>query len=447
MSCRTTDLQDFAYGFLDEANERRVREHLAGCARCRAEFERLDSEKNLLTRAASSAVPVAARSRSGWVAAVPVGLAAALLLSLLGILITREPDQKPDPEVSNSSPAAQQKEVQKTKQEQDDPDTKKKAPKPAIKKSPPPSVKKTPKPVIKKKPAPAPKKGDPNQDRRSKIQRDLDFFVELLQLSKDPKVQAKLQEKIAKLNQELKLLSPKGLKTPTVKKGDPDSDRRAGVKRKLNEIYKKMKMAKDPTVRAKLEDQAAQLGQELKLLSQGTRSKVNIKRVELRLRENPDDVNALLERATWYIDNGKGAAAMPDLDRAIRLKPDLAPAYLKRAVAYAFTGQMEGAQKNLMRGEDLDPNDRKGIAYARGLIKKLSGAGRPQARSAKEIKFQIRALEDRLEELRAMAADADFPVADRKRAGDEGARVQAEIDRLNADLKNAPLDPGGKRKK
>jgi anti-sigma factor RsiW len=50
MACRTVDLQDLAYGFLDPDAEARVRDHVAGCARCRAELRAPRGEKRIARR-------------------------------------------------------------------------------------------------------------------------------------------------------------------------------------------------------------------------------------------------------------------------------------------------------------------------------------------------------------------------------------------------------------
>src|SRR6185436_18023756 len=51
MECRIVDLQDLAYGFLDADAALRVRDHVADCARCRADFARLEAERNRLAGA------------------------------------------------------------------------------------------------------------------------------------------------------------------------------------------------------------------------------------------------------------------------------------------------------------------------------------------------------------------------------------------------------------
>jgi tetratricopeptide (TPR) repeat protein len=164
--------------------------------------------------------------------------------------------------------------------------------------------------------------------------------------------------------------------------------------------------------------------------------------VELRLQSNPDDVTALVDRATWHLDNGKAEPAMKDCERAISIKPDFAPAYLKRAIAHAMMGHQSEAFADAKRGEQLDMKAGKMIDETLRTIKKLTGnKGGERRQTAADLENQIATLRDRLEELRSMSANADLGAADRERAGRDADRVQAEIDRLTADLKNRPAEP------
>src|SRR6185436_1860712 len=100
MACRTVDLQDLAYGFLDPDAEARVREHVAGCGRCRAELARLEGEKRILAGAAASVA--GPRERRPL---VPLAFAAALILGLLWLL----KPAGPGPSESIAVPGAQDK--------------------------------------------------------------------------------------------------------------------------------------------------------------------------------------------------------------------------------------------------------------------------------------------------------------------------------------------------
>src|SRR5215831_899324 len=103
MECRIVDLQDLAYGFLDPDAATQVRRHLSTCARCRADFARLEGEKDRLAGAAARLT--APRDRRTL---VPIAFAAALLLGLLWLLLPREPRRT---EVV-AIPAAQEKKFQ-----------------------------------------------------------------------------------------------------------------------------------------------------------------------------------------------------------------------------------------------------------------------------------------------------------------------------------------------
>ena len=79
-------------------------------------------------------------------------------------------------------------------------------------------------------------------------------------------------------------------------------------------------------------------------------------------------------------------------------------------------------------------------------IKKLTGT-KERKTSAGDLEQQIAGLRDRLEELRAMSANADLAPAERERATRDAERVQAEIDRLGVELKSRPAEPEKKVEK
>src|SRR6185295_966029 len=113
MECRSVNLQDQVYGFLDPDVEARLRDHLAACARCRADLARLAGEKE---RLASAAAPARVRD---WKTLVPLAFAAALLLGLLGLLIPRPPA----PVEVVAMPGAQEKGAKASKELPDDEDS------------------------------------------------------------------------------------------------------------------------------------------------------------------------------------------------------------------------------------------------------------------------------------------------------------------------------------
>jgi len=391
MSCRPGDLQDLAYGFLDEEDEDRVRDHVDLCPRCRESLGRLEAEKNVLARASRLAAAPSARWRT---AVVPLGFAAALLAGLLWLLAP--PSSQPVAVTAGAAPAGQE-------------EKKKGAPKPADEES---------------------------------LEAELKRLNEALAKTSDPQEGGRIKTVIADLNVELnRLREGKSEKPPDKKpvgKGKPDP-----AKMELEGLYKKLKVEKDPEERMRLEKRIQELGQDMKLADAGAKSAVNPKEVELRLQKNPDDVEALVLRAVAHLDSGKAQPALKDLDRAIELKPDFASAWLKRGLAYAMKGEFERAWKEAKHGEELDLKAGKEIDATFTAIKKLQGASQEKLRRpiGADLEQRVAALNDRLAELRAMAASADLADAERDRARRDAQRVEAEIDRLKADLKNLPPEP------
>jgi anti-sigma factor RsiW len=345
MECRIVDLQDLAYGFLDRDDALRVRDHLDGCDRCRADFARLDAER---TRLAGAAVGLSRpRERKSL---LPMAFAAALLAGLLWLLIPREPAPAPV-----AVPAAQDKT------------------------SP---------------------KGVP--DDEESIQKEIIRLDAALKTTTDEQERSRIKTTIG----DLKIRLQRAMRAK--------SDQTA-MKEKEGEPKKPVKGKVEPEPAPKMA--------------------INPKDVELRLQSNPDDVAALVDRATWNLDNGKPEPAMKDLERAITIKPDFAPAYLKRAIAHAMTGHASEAWADAKRGEQLDLKAGKMIDDTLRTLKKLTGAKGDRKQSPADLANQVATLRDRVEELRAMAANADLSAADRERAGRDAERVQAEIDRLTADPK------------
>jgi hypothetical protein len=395
MACRIVDLQDLAYGFLDPDGEARVREHLAGCERCRADLARLEGEKRLLAGGAVRAT--APRERRPL---VPLAFAAALVLGLLWLLLPRDPA----PAGTVLLPGAQEK----GRAAKEVPDTED-----ALKSE------------IARLDAALARTSD--EEERYRIKTTLgDLQIRLERLARKD-AQAAVKEKHE---------SPK---KPLVKgKAEPE-DGNPKLKMAMKETLEKLKMTQDPGERKRLEQTLRDIERELKT-AEPVRVPVNLKEVELRLTANPDDVAALVDRATWNLDNGKAEPAMKDLDRAIAIKPDHAPAYLKRAIAHAMLGRQSQAWQDAKRGEELDMKAGKMIDDTLRAIKKLSGNKERRVTTA-DLENQIAGLRDRVEELRSMAENADLPAADRERARRDADRVRAEIERLAAEVQAAPAEP------
>ena len=353
MECRIVDLQDLAYGFLDRDDALRVRDHLAGCGRCGADFARLEAERGRLAGAAAGIA--APRERKSL---MPLAFAAALLAGLLWLLVPREssPGPKPDP-VGVAVPAAQDKTAPK---------------------------------------------GVP--DDEESLQKEIARLDAALKATSDDQERSRIKTSIG----DLKIRLQRALRA----KNGPTA-----MKEKEGEPKKPVKGKSEPEP------------------SPAPKAAINLKEVELRLQSNPDDVGALVDRATWSLDNGKAEPAMKDLERAIAIQPDFAPAYLKRAIAHAMMGRASEAWADAKRGEQLDMKAGKMIDDTLRTIKKLTGSKGERKQSSGDLANQIATLRDRLEELRAMAANADLSAAERERAGRDADRVQVEIDRMTSDLK------------
>jgi len=409
MECRIVDLQDYAYGFLDPEAATRVREHLDRCSRCRADLARLGGEKERLAGAAAG-LSVSRDRRM----LVPLAFAAAMLLGLLWLLIPRNPApaRGAAPADVVAVPASQDKKG--SKEVLDDEDS------------------------LQKEIArlDAALKTTSDDQERSRIRTTIgDLKIRLQRVTRAKNDPTAMKEKEAEP------------KKPNVKvKTDSSDDRILKLKMESKSLYEKIKFSTDPAEKQRFEQRVKEIDQELKLLDQSPKMQVNFKQVDLRLQSNPDDVGALVDRATWYLDNGKAEPAMKDLERAIALKPDCAPAFLKRAIAHAMMGHQPDAWADAKRGEQLDMKAGKMIDETLRTIKKLTGkSDRKQAPA--DVENQIGTLRDRLEELRSMATNADLGPVDRERAGRDADRVQAEIDRLTAELRSRPAEPEKKAEK
>jgi hypothetical protein len=407
MECRIIDLQDYAYGFLDPEAQARVREHLDGCLRCRADFERLSGEKRRLAGAAAG-LSVRRDRRT----LVPLGFAAALLLGLVWLLLPRDP--APAPVVV--LPGAQDKGTEKK------------------------SFKEAP-------------------DDEGSLKSEIARLEAALQKTSDEQERGRIKTRLGDLQIRLERLTS-GKVDETARKGKPETpkkpfvkgkteaaeERVARLKAELADVQERIKTTQEGGERKRLDQRQREIEQELRASDPGVRMEINLKEVEIRLRSNPEDVTALVDRADWSISHGKADAAMTDLDRALSLKPDCAPAYLKRAIAHAMLGRQPEAWQDAKRGEELDLKASKAIDETYRTIKKLN-APKERKPGAGDLENQIATLRDRLDELRTMKANAELGGADRDRAQRDLERVQAEIERLTAELKSRPAEPEKKFEK
>lgn len=457
MECRIADLQDHAYGFLDPEGEARLRGHLDVCARCRADLARLAGEKRRLSDAAAD---LSADRRT----LVPLAFAAALVVGLLWLLIPRTP---PSLEVA-WIPAAQDRnaEILRLRQALERTTDKDECARiqAAIdnlqvelgrkpEKTPAPEMKEKSKKGITKAAEELTRTLEKNPNDVAALVARADEYLYIKrweQSAQDARKAIQLAPSDArahrilgqacyylKLGDESEAALARAVQLDPKLAGEIGHFKRTSkTQEELNAVYGKMKMSSDPDEKMKLEMQAKELGQELKLLSQGDRTMINIKEIELRLAAEPNDPVALTDRAAWHLDHGKAGPAMKDLDRAIELKPGFAVAWLKRAVAHAMSGDTDRAWKDYRRGEALDPKNQKLLDLTGGAIKKLQAAAKDSRRPSGEIEQEIVALKDRIEELKSMASNADLPQLERQRAAKESTRVQAEIDRLAAELQS-----------
>jgi tetratricopeptide (TPR) repeat protein len=487
MDCRANDLADLAYGFLDPEAARRVRAHAARCSRCAADLARLEAEKSLLTAAAPRASLPVRRGRLASLA-VPLGFAALLLLGLVLLLVPRDPapaglqplQEKKGGSKETPPPldeAALRKEIARLEQALEGTSDKQERNRiqaaindhkvelaRAVEGKPVKKVEMVEKPVKK-----GPAKYDELTKALEKSPNDPALLLSRAEEGMKVKrwdaslVDAKKVIDLEPRNARAHLVLSKALHyqgrreeadqayaravelDPGLKVAEPEV-RMARVQKELDGVYGKMKMTKDPDERMALETKAKELSQELKLLSQGE-STMNVKEAELRLQKNHDDVLALVDRASWNLDHGRADSALKDLNRAIELKPDHAPAYLKRGIAHALKGNLPAAWKDVEQGEKLDPQNMKAVDAAKGAVKKASVVKIDKQRPAADRELEIGALKDRLEELQAMAANAELPATERERARKESERVAAEIEKLKAGLQAAPAEPEKKVEK
>ena len=174
--------------------------------------------------------------------------------------------------------------------------------------------------------------------------------------------------------------------------------------------------------------------------------KASLQEVEERLRENPDDVKALVERAGYRLEKGQVEAALRDLNLAIELAPESLTAYLKRAVAHALLGQLEQADRDVRWVIRLAPKAREELGHLMRAVEKRARESRYRNRSREDIQEQIRTLGERIEELLAIADDAELTKEKRQWAKEKKDRVNDEIKNLNELLRDRPSranqDPG-----
>lgn len=76
MECRTVEIQDYVYGFLEPQTRGGFEAHLTACAGCREAEARLRGERDLLRAAAATAPATGSRSRAPllWIAAGVLGV-------------------------------------------------------------------------------------------------------------------------------------------------------------------------------------------------------------------------------------------------------------------------------------------------------------------------------------------------------------------------------------
>lgn len=90
------------------------------------------------------------------------------------------------------------------------------------------------------------------------------------------------------------------------------------------------------------------------------------------LEQNPNDTDALMQRATMHHSIGEYEYALQDLGRVIELEPDNGLAFFNRALVFADTGRADEADDDLDRAAALMPDNAK-VYYYRGLIRYKTG--------------------------------------------------------------------------
>ncbi len=494
MDCRAADLTDLLYGFLDEDAEARVRAHLEGCRRCRAGLERLEVEKSILAGAAAlpSSRPEPVRGGVPW---VPLAFAAALLVGLVALLAPRDdgsgsnlsysatgPQEKKEQEKKEKFDAATleeqiarlEKALETTTDEQDRGRIQASLDKlrrelVRVKEG------KVPEPPGKfdKKKVPgrvdelsAAIKGNPNdpllyiaraeeylglkrwdeamKDAEEAIRLDAakakGYFIVgkachfLGQAEAADKAFASAVEREPGLAAAVKEI--KSSPAPFVKKPGPIDPKTDKLRMEVDALMLKLKTSTDQAEQNKLKMRITELQQEIK--AGGGKEMPNVKELDARLQREPNDVEALVARARVHLEAVNGEAALKDLNRAIELKPLHASAWLRRGVAYAMLGDLNRGSKEAKYGEQLEGAMPKEVEWAYGMIKKFASPKMEKPRPPGDRTQQIAALTDRLEELRAMAANPDLKEADRERARTDAERVATEIEKLKSEPEPPP---------
>jgi len=90
----------------------------------------------------------------------------------------------------------------------------------------------------------------------------------------------------------------------------------------------------------------------------GAELKAALADAEARIKEDPNDMRALLDRGDALFFLGRPDAAVRDYDRMIEFDPSLGPTHWQRGLALHFAGRFEEAAKQFERFYELDKSDR-----------------------------------------------------------------------------------------
>jgi len=94
----------------------------------------------------------------------------------------------------------------------------------------------------------------------------------------------------------------------------------------------------------------------------------DLKKLDLSIKENPNNGDAFYNRACLYISKGDLNRALKDYSEAIRINAESVDAYCNRGNAYYALGKYDLASQDYMKAPNIDPRDgdvyfNRGLAY------------------------------------------------------------------------------------
>ena len=117
------------------------------------------------------------------------------------------------------------------------------------------------------------------------------------------------------------------------------------------------------------------------LLDQEKNANVNIKNLQERIKNEPNNAKAYFEIGYFYKKRSEEQIATKYFDKAIELDPYYADAYANRGYCYIVRKKNIEAFKDLQKAVKLDPNNKKALInltdVKEKLLSRLGGGARP----------------------------------------------------------------------